>query len=145
DPEFDFFRWCSWCYVHYLETGKVGVLFLDRRRNQYSVQLSCPDHRDVVRHLRTWLVHHLDASSEADMALLAACGEWLRAACGTAAPRTTTHWEACVDRLTAEVAEYLDSLLRVAVAIEADDDRDTIVADWLSQIRRNHSASEFDA
>lgn len=144
-PELGFLRLVAWLYVHYFETGVVGVRYVQRLVEGYGIDGgSMKAHVDTTRKLRTLLYHNIDPRSESGSATRADCEEWFATACGTKVPGHPGHWEACLLRHAGDARLSLTTVLTVLRNIEADDNCARILEDWQSRISRHHPAHTFD-
>ncbi len=145
-PELGFIRLVSYLFVLYHEVGKVGVKFLVNRFDAYGVdaQSNFREHSTLVKQMRTYLQHNLNARQEHDKNIQETCESWMRSKCGTPLPGTDSQWRTCLIALLTESLEFLKNLLVTVRAIEADDSRDGICRDWEMRLNRNHPPDEFD-
>jgi hypothetical protein len=146
DPEYDFLKWCSWTYLHYYELARVTARFLERRADTYSITIDLSGHRELVRKLRTFLLHTLDVSSRSDRAVVQECETWFSAVCGRVRPQDLPDWIGASETLARDAVEYVENLVEVVRRIDADaDHRDAVIAQWASQLAADHKPTEFDA
>ena len=71
-------------------------------------------------------------------------GGWQSIAAGEPAPASEEHWSKCLAALLNEALEFLDSLIDIARAIEADESRDAICDQWVFRLNRYYPPHEFD-
>lgn len=135
--ELAFIRAASWLYVHYFESGRIGVRFLIRRSARED------EHMTLVHALRTWSQHHLDPTSQRDIQISITCESWFDGRCGTRLPRTEEHWGTLLESLLAEAANFLAKLVDLVSAIESSEECDIICKQWEDRLKRDWPAHRY--
>jgi hypothetical protein len=144
-PELGFLRTVSYLFVLYHEVGKVEVKFLAEKFETYGIDASLEQHAVLVRELRTYLQHNLNALHDHDRGIQESCENWMRDKCGTVIPARDEHWNVCLVALLSKALELLDGMRRTIRAIELDESRDEIRREWQFRIERNHFPAKFDS
>lgn len=144
--ELGFIRSVSWLYGFYYEAGKVGVSFLLKYLEVYQLEGEGrhAQHYQIVRDLRTFLVHNLNMEAIHDKKLVQTCQEWFRLGCGTYFPADEEHWQPLLNHLLGEAVEFLEVLRNCVRKIESDERRSLICDQWAQRIKRHYPPHLFD-
>ncbi len=144
--ELGFILVVSWLYVHYFETGKVGVEFLESKLDVYIPDgiSKYKDHRKLVKIMRTFHHHHLNWQSDRDKKTQEICESWFNSTSATKVPRYEKQWRDCLIKILEDSYGFLCELITVLRGIERDESREEICKQWMSKVDRNFSPNEVD-
>ena len=136
------------------DTTQVNLRIEDGRTYKFSViaenkDLKVYDNRLVrhpllVRQLRTFLNHNLDAIEDHDISVQDSCELWFKRQCGTPVPEKDHQWRICLIGLLKEAIIFFEGLRNCVRNIEKDESRDQITSDWSFRLKRYHPPNEFD-
>lgn len=145
-PELGFMRVISWLYVHYSEAGKPSIEFLLHQipASGLDSESNITAHPRTVHQMRTFLQHNLDPTEPQNLAIQLACENWFNRQCGTGVPSEEAHWDGCLVGLLTEAKTFLATILDCIRAIERDEAREQILAQWEFRRKRYHPAHQFD-
>ncbi len=144
--EIGFLRAVSWLYVHYFEAGNIGVKFLVRKFEVYSIDSTRAGvgHQDIVQRLRTYLQHNLDPHKERGAVIQRACSEWFAQACGTVDPSAEEEWQRCLLKLLDDALKFIEALSSCVRQIERDESREMMLEQWRFALDRHFPPYKFD-
>lgn len=139
NPELTFLKVTFWLYIHYWESGKVSLGFLERQYPQLvgKSSLIIGEHRTDVQRLRTYFAHNLTSGSPTDRATFSHVLIWFEKACKKMFPEEEDDWNACLDSVCMNAACYFGELLNCVNAVKNSEARDEIVVEWAGRLDRH--------
>ena len=144
--ELGFLYSVSWFYVVYTEIAKTDIVFLTELIKASGGEKASFVEKVLnnVHDLRTYFHHKLDPTKKSDKIKESNCKEWFKLNCGTALPAIEDQWKQCLIRLLKDNLTFLTELLQRIRIIEADENKQQILEQWIHRRERYHAPHEFD-
>jgi hypothetical protein len=149
--EGSFLRLTGWCFALLFEAGRVVLPFLLALPSPSTgaVGQEAQSHRstrELVQKLRTILSHNIGFEEGHELGIRRAVSQWFVETCHEVSPTSPVAWQACFQRLSADVRDlllYCNSILS-AIASSSSEDRALVLEDLRSRLARDWQAHEFD-
>ena len=144
-PELAYVRLVSWAYQKFVEGGATNFPIVIRIGAAVSADVDrLRQVFDLIGRLRTFEQHRLEYGSESDTKTRETVYKWLRGGCGSSTPHAE-HFERCTLALLRDLRRFLTSLLTVLRAIDRDQYRDLLIAQWRERKESSWPKHKIDA